>query len=292
MDRADLAWLERVLDRPIMAATSAEWGVGDNTSLVTVDDGTGVVVQRYRLGGEADRRMRIMNALRDPAAARGITIPGIHAADIGAQPPWIAFDMLPGAPSAETAMDGPHFPALARAMGAMLADFSELPCTDVELDDMWARPRYLAARADAWAECLAPALSAAQSAALEGVLADLPALFDGRPAVLAHGDYAPVNILVEDGAITGLLDFESVCVADPLYDPARWAWSVGFAGRDALARSWPEFLRGAGIDPGEPALAERIRSLQVICTMEMLADADLAPGLWRIVHDRLVRLLG
>ncbi|MBU3063226.1 hypothetical protein KO481_17030 [Nocardia sp. NEAU-G5] len=122
------------------------------------------------------------------------------------------------------------------------------PCADVELDDMWARPRYLGARADAWAECLAPALSAEQTADLERALADLPALFDGRPAVLAHGDYV-------------------------------------------LAAAWPSFLAGMGIDPAEPLLAQRIRLLQVVRTLEMLADDDLAPGNWRVVHERLVSLL-
>jgi Ser/Thr protein kinase RdoA (MazF antagonist) len=191
-------------------------------------------------------------------------------------------ELPPGEPGAESALGDGQFPALARAIGAT---FSELPCADVEIDDMWARPRYLAARADTWAaECLAPVVSAE----LGAVLADLPALFDGRPGVPAHGDYAPANILVRGETITGLLDFEFVRVADPLYDAARWAWSVGLMGAGVLAAAWTPFLEGRGVDPAAPLVAQRIRSMpQVMRTLEMLAAADLAPGLWRVAHERL-----
>jgi len=292
VDRADFGWLEQILDQPIIEAAPAKWGFAHQTAVVTLADGSGVVSQQYRRRTDAERRLRIMDALRDPAAGKGIAIARIRRFELEEDPPWIVFEMLPGEPSDESAVGGPKFPALARAMGAMLANFSELPCADVELDDMWARPRYLAARADAWAECLAPALSVEQAADLEAVLADLPTLFDGRPAVLAHGDYAPVNILVRDDTITGLLDFEAVRVADPLYDAAWWAWSVGFAGTDVLAAAWPSFLEGMGLDPAEPRLVQRIRSIQVVRALEMLADDDLVPGIWRIVHERLVSLLG
>jgi len=292
VDRADFGWLEQVLDQPIIEAAPAAWGSQNHTAVVTLADGSRVVSQLFRRGGDAERRMRVMDALRDTAADKGIAIPRVRRFELEEDPPWIVFEMPPGEPCTEFVVAGPRFPMLARAMGAMLAGFSELPCADVELDDMWARPRYLGARADAWAECLAPALSAEQAADLEAVLADLPTLFDGRPAVLAHGDYAPVNILVRADIVTGLLDFESVRVADPLYDAAWWAWSVGLAGADVLAAAWPSFLEGMGIDPAEPLLAQRIRSMQVVRTLEMLADADLAPGMWRVVHERLVSLLG
>jgi hypothetical protein len=45
------------------------------------------------------------------------------------------------------------------------------------------------------------------------------------------------------------------------------------------------------LDSTEPTLAQRIRSLQLIRTLEMLADADLAPGRWRVVYERLTGLL-
>ncbi|KZM71355.1 phosphotransferase family protein [Nocardia terpenica] len=295
MDHGDFGWLEQALGQPVVTAAPAEWGVRHRAELMILADGTRVVTQRYRRRAEAERRARVLRALREPAAAKGIAVPGIRAVDLDADPPWIAFEALPGVPATADAASGPGgpgFPLFARDMGALLADFAELSCPDLELDDVWARPRYLAARADAWAECLVAALTPAQNAALEALLAELPALFDGRPAVLAHGDFAPENVLVAGGVITGLLDFDSARLADPLFDAAWWAWSVSLTGADVLASAWPEFLAGLGVDPAEPALAQRIRALQITRMLEMLADADLPPDMWRTVHDRLTDALG
>jgi len=33
--------------------------------------------------------------------------------------------------------------------------------------------------------------------------------------MLAHGDFAPVNMLTDGASLTGLLDFEAVRLADP-----------------------------------------------------------------------------
>ncbi len=294
VERADIGWLEQTVGQEVSASIPAEWGTQNSTDMVTLADDTRVVLQRYRHRADGERRVRIMDALRKPAADKGITIPGVRKSDLDADPPWIVFEALPGVPvpdSPETGLRGPRFPLVAWSMGAMLADFSELSCDDLDLDDAWARPRYLAARADAWAECLAPALSAEQGDALESVLIDLPDLFEGRPAVLAHGDFAPVNVLVEGTSITGLLDFESVRLADPLFDVAWWAWSVSFAGPEVFTSAFPAFLDGAGIDPSDPALVQRVRALQVVRMLELLNEHDLGPDSWRTVHDRLVRML-
>jgi len=68
---------------------------------------------------------------------------------------------------------------------------------------------------------------------------------------------------------------------------ARWAWSVSFASAEVLERAWPAFLAGAGIDPTEPELAARIRALQILRMLEMLATGSPAPELARIVTDRV-----
>jgi len=57
---------------------------------------------------------------------------------------------------------------------------------------------------------------------LEGALAWLTAQ---RPAeaerpVICHGDFHPQNILMEDGVVTGVIDWPNALVADPAYDVA------------------------------------------------------------------------
>ena len=39
--------------------------------------------------------------------------------------------------------------------------------------------------------------------------------------------------------LTGLLDLESVRLADPLFEVAWWAWAVGFAPDGVLEGAWP-----------------------------------------------------
>src|SRR3954466_6886755 len=48
----------------------------------------------------------------------------------------------------------------------------------------------------------------------------VPALFGGGRGVLPHGAFSPVNVLTDGAAVTGLLDFEAVRLADPLFDAA------------------------------------------------------------------------
>jgi hypothetical protein len=63
--------------------------------------------------------------------------------------------------------------------------------------------------------------------------------------------------------------------------------AVSFSGRDILAAAWPSFLDGGGIHATEPDFAARIRALQVIRMLELLAADTLAPDIARIVADRL-----
>jgi len=172
-------------------------------------------------------------------------------------------------------------------MGELLARFRRLPTAGLDLDDRWADPGRLAAEAGRWAQGLT-GLAAPEQAALAGLLGGLPALFAERPVVLAHGDFAPVNVLTDGTSLTGLVDFESVRLADPLFDVAWWAWAVSFAGPAVLESAWPPFLQGAGVDVTDPELPARVRSLQVLRMLELLAgEASLAPEVGRIVADRL-----
>jgi aminoglycoside phosphotransferase (APT) family kinase protein len=110
--------------------------------------------------------------------------------------------------------------------------------------------------------------------------------------VLAHGDFAPVNVLTDGTSLTGLLDFESVRLADPLFDVAWWAWAVSFASRSVLGAAWPAFLQGAGIDPSDQQLSARVHSLQVLRMLELVADeTSLSPDVRRVVTNRLQVML-
>jgi hypothetical protein len=85
---------------------------------------------------------------------------------------------------------------------------------------------------------------------------------------------------------------ERTALAGLLFDVAWWAWAVSFAPPAVLESAWPPFLEGAGIDATDPELAVRVRSLQVVRMLELLADeSSLAPEVQPIVAERLRAML-
>jgi len=99
-------------------------------------------------------------------------------------------------------------------MGELLSVFRQLPTQGLKLLGLWADPRRPTSRAADWADEIAGPAAAGRTA-LGTLLDRLPALFTGRPVMLAHGDFAPVNMLTDGASLTGLLDFEAVRLADP-----------------------------------------------------------------------------
>ena len=274
--------IQQLLGRSISSSERAEWGFQNRTDLVTLESGERVVVQRYRRREDAEYRVRVMRGLHEPAAASGIAIPRVRRADLDADPPWVAFEALPGEPIPAIGLDDPRFPGLARAMGELLAAFRTLPTAGLDLDDRWADPLRLATHAADWT---------AEVPAARAVVEQIPQLFSGRPSVLAHGDFSPVNVLTDGTTLTGLLDFESVRLADPLFDVAWWSWSVSFSPPGVLASAWREFLEAAAVDAGDPHLAARLHALQVLRMCELLAGDSLDGGVRTTVADRLHRTL-
>lgn len=289
-DHSERALIELLVKQPVADATHAVWGFTNRTDIVTLAAGDRVVVQRYRRRHDAAHRLQVMRALWTPATEAGITIPRIRESDLNANPPWVMYDALPGVAIPEAGDAGPEgsrFPAIARSMGELLATFRRLPTAGLELDDLWADPQRLAARATRWVQEVSH-LDGAERNALAGILDRLPVLFAERPVVLAHGDFVPVNMLTDGASVTGLLDFESVRLADPLVDVAWWAWGVSFSPPWVLEAGWPAFLEGAGIDATDPELPGRVHSLQVLRMLELLVgETSFGPEIRRIVAERL-----
>ena len=270
--------IEELLGRSISSAKRAEWGFQNRTDLVTLRTGERVVVQRYRRREDAEYRVRVMQALHGPAATSGIAIPHVRDVNLDADPPWVVFDALPGDPIPAVGLDDPRFPRMARAMGELLAAFRTLPTAGLDLDDRWAHPSCLAAHAADWTAGVPAARAVAEQ---------IPALFSGRSAVLAHGDFSPVNVLTDGMSLTGLLDFDSVRLADPLFDVAWWCWSVSFGPPGVLASARPGFLEAAGVDASDPHLEARLHALQVLRMCELLAGDSLEGSVRTAVEDRL-----
>ena len=66
--------------------------------------------------------------------------------------------------------------------------------------------------------------------------------------VFAHGDLAPVNVLVHGGRVTAVLDLDRARLAEPDYDAAWFAWVVSAHHPGLAADAWRGFTEAAGLD--------------------------------------------
>ena len=119
--------------------------------------------------------------------------------------------------------------------------------------------------------------------------------FAGRAACFAHGDFCPVNVLLEAGdwglearqappLVVGLLDLEFARVADPLFDVAWWGWVVRFHHPERWVHAFPRLLQAAGIpdDPetrGRIGVLQRLRCLEVVDYHQRTGRAETA-AMW------------
>lgn len=245
-------------------------------------------MQRYRDREVAERRLRVGARLRAIARDGGIPTPRVLASDLAADPPWALFEALPGVPvpdAGDASLHGQRFPAIAERMGRLLAAFHELSPPATDLPSHWAEPTELAASANGWVGAI-DELQREERATAKSLISDLPALFARRRTVVAHGDFAPVNVLTDGEEITGLLDLEDVCLADPLLDVAWWAWSVGSGSSRALESGWKPFLHGAGIE-ADADLEARVSALQSLRMLELVASGTIQGGVRLEVLNRL-----
>lgn len=99
------------------------------------------------------------------------------------------------------------------------------------------------------------------------------------PAVaLAHGDWMPKHLLVEDGTIVGVIDWEFAGPASPAFDLGRWEVSVG----DRLQHG-PELLRrgyGRVADP-DSAAAGWVPAFAIDWALEVLGWTHPADAAYR-----------
>jgi aminoglycoside phosphotransferase (APT) family kinase protein len=107
------------------------------------------------------------------------------------------------------------------------------------------------------------------------------------PLSLAQGDFLPKNLLVHDGTVVGVIDWEFAGPASPAFDLARWEVSAGAALHD---RS--DLLRRGYARVADPASAAAgfVPAFAIDWTLEMLAWTNPAsPAQFRRCVDVIAR---
>ena len=192
------------------------WATGVRTSLVTLEDGRRVVHQEGAptAAGRAGiaRRIRFARALR--SAAPELPVPDVLDGDARANPPFAVTSYLPGEPGDALLATPPVPPGWAAWPGARPRPSQQVPPAALgrSLPRTWANPDRLAAAAAGWLREAGAFLDQPEAEAVRAVLDRIPMLL-ATPPVVAHGDLAPVNLLVEGERLAGILDLERLRLA-------------------------------------------------------------------------------
>ena len=95
-----------------------------------------------------------------------------------------------------------------------------------------------------------------------------------RAASLVHGDWLPKHLLIDDGAIVGVIDWECAGPASPAFDLARWEVSAG----DRLHDRSDLLRRGyARVADPDAADAGRVPAFAIDWALESLGWSNPAP---------------
>ena len=255
------------------------WTTSTRTERVTLGDGRQVVVQRAIGGASAratiGRRIRVGRMLR--AVAPWLPVPEVLAGEATGPQPFVVTEFVPGVSGRELLADDPGAARLGRLMGELAVGIARVPTRGSRVGGTWGNPERLAAAADRWLNTSAADLGAMRARALGQLLRRLPRELAGAAPVFAHGDLAPVNILVRDGAVVALLDFERARLAHPLFDAAWWRWIVRHHHPERWASAGAAFMAAAGLADAR-ATASNLDLLAALQCLEMLHRSQGGPA--------------
>lgn len=268
VDPAEQVALAGLVGAPIAAIEPLRWGFTHQTRLVTLEDGRRLAVKRLT-GPGATQEVNRAAAIAPRLAAAGIPTPTVFRFDAGGAPPTLVTAFVEGAVGADW-LDTPERAALlAHAMGGLVQRLADVDSVGLPAPETWSSPDRLTRAARSWLASLRSTMDGATAIALEQAIDAVPQSHAGVRFGFAHGDFVPVNALLDTtGALSALLDLGSWRIAHPWFDAAWWGWVVRFHHPDAWAAAWPVFLGAAGI-PDDLATSATIATLQRLRALEL-----------------------
>ena len=199
---------------------------------------------------------------------------------------WSVVPYLPGVPAAQASSFDPA--AAAAAVGGFLGALHVPAPADAPANPFRGVP--LAERAGTFAANLA--LIGGQvdrDAVLRAWVAALTAPGYDGPPVWLHGDLHPANILVNDGQVSGVIDFGDITAGDPASDLSV-AWMLLPPGGHAIFWSAYQAAGGAGGRAAD-ALRARARGWALNLAVVFLAHSEDNPVLRQVGRRTLSTVL-
>jgi Ser/Thr protein kinase RdoA (MazF antagonist) len=236
------------------------WGFATPTARVVLAAGERLVVQRR---STVDTR-RILGATRLLVGA-GVPVPPVVLVIDRPDGAILVQGEIPGEPAAAAigTVDGP---VMAAGMGSLARQIAAVPGGPD--DPAWATPDGFRTAAPGWLASLGQAMATATSS-IDRVVRR------GWSVGLSHGDFVPVNGLVERGRATAVVDLAEVARRHRLVDAAWWLLIVRHHHRGELAALAEPFL-GAAFAGSERPSPSGLADVAVARAAELAART--APG--------------
>ncbi|GGN09994.1 aminoglycoside phosphotransferase family protein [Streptomyces fuscichromogenes] len=202
--------------------------------------------QMWRLGDELAVRMPRMDGTSDllrkecrwlPVLAPRLPLPVPTPVRIGEPSarfprPWSVMTWVHGEPLDHTSIRrGDH--AAGTLAGFLRALHAEAPGDAPAGSDRGGHPEQCTEGFEDFLRAIAPGGLAADVGAVRAVWDDAVAAPEWEgPPVWLHGDLHPANVVVSDGTLSGVIDFDSMFAGDPAWDLAA-VWVLLPAGADS-----------------------------------------------------------
>jgi Ser/Thr protein kinase RdoA (MazF antagonist) len=237
------------------------------------------MARRVRLGRDLARR------------APWLPLPEVVGGDGGGPVPFLVTRFVNGTPGRELLGDDANAARLGAAAGRVQREMARVPTAGLRLSRTWSDPDLLEPAARRWLAGAGADLDQGEAGRVREAIERVPGAFVGFRPTFAHGDLAPVNVLMRDGAVVALLDLERARLAHPLFDAAWWRWVLRYHHASICPTAVDSFLSAAGVDRGEATPA----SLDVLAILQCLEVLSAIPasrqGARREWARRIVRIL-
>lgn len=199
----------------------------------------------------------------------GIHSPRLLYSNTDSNPSFLIREYIPGQTGNTTIKDIDSAIRLAGRMGALLPRIAQVPMDLDWLPRIWTDAALLRVAVDQWCLQAQALLSDPVRQMIARARTQIDAMCADGP-VFVHGDFCPVNVLVEDQRIVGLLDLEHAQCGSRLFDAAWWGWIVRFHHPQRWVEAWPALLRAANI-PNDPRTITVMESIQILRCLELSA---------------------
>lgn len=247
-------------DRAVTGDRSA-WGFDHETWLLS-GSGRRLVVQRR--SDRSDPTRPRSRRVREAARATGLQVPEPTLAGHDAGHVVVALPFVDGRPGSELLTGEAGAASVGDLCGGIAARLARVDAGRLGLPSAWASGARLGRAAERWRHRVEGMLDARAAARLGHVvrLAELEA--GEGSAVFAHGDLAPVNLLVDGGAVTAVLDFDRARLAPPMFDAAWFGWVVGHHHPEVADAAWRGYATAAGLPASWPEAFDWLQPLQLL----------------------------